>query len=153
MVPFCQWCVKTPKKVLLAKSWGGCGPPSPPRNFPPGKAEERPSLIPRLDKSLRKDPTSTCSKKKMTKILSIFSFSHAQSHISALRPRLQVYIQCHQCIGSSVLPTQSLVKQKHTNVTIVGLIIIILQLHTVLLTSRYDTRVNIFSLGVEIVIV
>ena len=24
------------KKVLLAKSWGGYGPPSPPRNNPPG---------------------------------------------------------------------------------------------------------------------
>ena len=32
MVPFCQWCVITQKKMLLAKSWGGCGPP---RNYPP----------------------------------------------------------------------------------------------------------------------
>ena len=30
MVPFCQWCVKTPKKVLLAKSWGEPPPPAPP---------------------------------------------------------------------------------------------------------------------------
>ena len=27
---------ENPKKVLLAKIWGGCGPPSPPRNYPPG---------------------------------------------------------------------------------------------------------------------
>ena len=26
---------ENPKKVLLAKSWGGHSPPSPPRNYPP----------------------------------------------------------------------------------------------------------------------
>ena len=34
MVPFCQWCVKALKKVLLAKSWGATAPPPPPA--PPG---------------------------------------------------------------------------------------------------------------------
>ena len=32
---YCQWCVKTPKKVLLAKSWWGCGPPQPPQELTP----------------------------------------------------------------------------------------------------------------------
>ena len=34
MVPFCQWCVKTPPKSIVGQKLGGCGPPSPPRNYP-----------------------------------------------------------------------------------------------------------------------
>ena len=52
MVPFCRYCVKTPKKVLLAKSWRAAPPPPPaphppPRNNPPGYGTCQPSLVPR----------------------------------------------------------------------------------------------------------